>query len=227
MRKIDIKKLRLDIKELEKKRDEAKQRVIYLINDLKNSKEWKDLEAKRVSANALKNELDKKIEKIKKRVSEQFITQTHSWESPYYRKSEWGGGLDTNIFDEVFEAIKMHLRISKLRQSDIEKLVSSLIQKGLSKTKYFEHEKKAEEMRDEDNWLRDRQKALESEQISIAEEEERFCNIKIRRCEDMIKNPEKYENRSDKEEERLKVDDDKIITKIYNDYRNIEMEDFE
>jgi hypothetical protein len=227
MEKIDIKELKKELKIYEKKRDEAKNQAEILIKKMQNTNEWKDLSVKRKALDAEQGKLRNKMDKIYEKVAENFIEIGHGWNSPYYRKSEWGGGVDTNIYDEVIEAVKMTLRISKLRHSDIEKLVKNLINKGLSKTKYYEIQKKYNTARSEESKVYDRMRAMETEQIRIAENAEMNYSAVIRNIETKIKNPEYYEKKSDKDLEREKVDDAEIIEKIYNDFRSIEMEDFE
>lgn len=215
MKEINVEELKKQLVELKIQYAKAKKKAIFLINEMKETQEWKDIQKKRVEIKKNTNELWSKMDKIKKRVQERFISTTHSDGYPYYTRTEYG--LETNIYDDVLEAIKVHLRISKLRQSDIEKVVCSLIEVGMSETKHPKLSKEYYALRDEDNKLREHEHELESVQIKKAESEEWEIKRKMDNVKARIKNPNHFKKLSDRGEERLKIEDSDIIYKIYKE----------
>lgn len=106
---------------------ELKPQVNARMDGIKRTPEYKKLEKERDDFRKLSGTAWKKVEELDQAAYREFIEFSGSWGRPSYGRSQWSSGIETNIHNHVLVAIKGLTKISKLRHSDIERMVQKLI----------------------------------------------------------------------------------------------------
>ncbi len=199
--------LRAVYKEL---KPEAKARLV----NVKKTVEYVELEEQHKALEKAVEVARKKMVVLEKAATEEYIDFKGSWGRPSYGRTQWSSGIETNIHNDVIVALKGLTRISKLRHSDIERIVENLIAREKKRNGTL----KAQESLEEVNHRSSRVKIAMRNLIFDAELAVRAAERVAMYARDHKNVVDEWDNRQEKDEreddrdiERARVREEKFL----------------
>lgn len=219
--KNELKELKKQLIGLEKELDVEEKKAKSKSEEINNNPKMKKLVEERKKLEKEQRVVENQLDKLKKKIQEQFFYSMHGWGSPNFQHKTYEWEEQTNIHDDVLFHISNQSPLYLLRNGDIEDVVKALIEKAINKCpELVELRKRYKSLREENHRLWEAERSLERELREGFYSDIYSLRKKISEIKNHIANPEKYVEQqkrlSKRELARNRLKDPEVIDLIYN-----------